>query len=193
MIEPEMAFYELEDNMRLAEEFLKYIIRYVLDHCREDLEFFNQFIEKSVLATLEHVAESDFGHITYTDAVERAEKIRQDLGVSRRVGQRSANRARALFVRRSFQETGDRHRLSESDQSLLHARQRRRQNRARHGRARAAGRRDHRRQPARRAPRRAAAAAARRGIGRKSLTGGISTCAATAPCPTPASASAWSA
>ena len=70
MIEPEMAFYEIEDNRRLAEEFLKYIIRYVLDHCREDLEFFNQFIEKSVLATLEHVAESDFGHITYTDAVQ---------------------------------------------------------------------------------------------------------------------------
>ena len=74
MIEPEMAFYELEDNMRLAEEFLKYIIRYVLEHCREDLEFFNQFIEKSVLATLEHVAESNFGTITYTDAIEQLKK-----------------------------------------------------------------------------------------------------------------------
>ena len=69
MIEPEMAFYELEDNMRLAEEFLKYIIRYVLEYSREDLEFFNQFIEKSVLATLERVAEANFGAITYTDAV----------------------------------------------------------------------------------------------------------------------------
>ena len=69
MIEPERAFYELEDNMRLAEDFLKYIIRYVLEHCRKDLEFFNQFIEKSVLATLEHVAESNFGTITYTDAI----------------------------------------------------------------------------------------------------------------------------
>jgi len=74
MIEPEMAFYELEDNMRLAEEFLKYTIRYVLDHCREDLEFFNQFIEKTVLATLEHVAQSDFGHITYSDAVDQLKK-----------------------------------------------------------------------------------------------------------------------
>jgi asparaginyl-tRNA synthetase len=74
MIEPEMAFYELEDNMRLAEEFLKYILRYVLDHCREDLEFFNQFIEKTVLATLEHVAQADFGHITYTDAVAELQK-----------------------------------------------------------------------------------------------------------------------
>jgi asparaginyl-tRNA synthetase len=69
MIEPEMAFYQLEDDMALAEEFLKYIIRYLLDHCREDLEFFNQFIEKSVLATLEHVAQSQFGHITYTEAI----------------------------------------------------------------------------------------------------------------------------
>jgi asparaginyl-tRNA synthetase len=74
MIEPEMAFYELKDNMRLAEEFLKFIIRYVLEHCREDLEFFNQFIEKSVLATLEHVAESDFGHITYTEAIAELKK-----------------------------------------------------------------------------------------------------------------------
>jgi asparaginyl-tRNA synthetase len=74
MVEPEMAFYQLEDNMRLAEEFLKYTIRHVLEHCREDLEFFNQFIEKSVLATLEHVAESDFGHMTYSDAVEELKK-----------------------------------------------------------------------------------------------------------------------
>ena len=74
MIEPEMAFYDLRDDMRLAEEFLKYIIRYVLDHCREDLAFFNQFIDKSVLATLEHVAESDFGHITYTEAVRELEQ-----------------------------------------------------------------------------------------------------------------------
>src|SRR3970040_717736 len=69
-----MAFYELADDMQLAEEFLKYTIRYVLDHCREDLEFFNQFIEKSVLATLEHVAESQFGHITYTDAIQELKK-----------------------------------------------------------------------------------------------------------------------
>src|SRR5918995_60281 len=70
MIEPEMAFYELEDNMALAEDFLKFTIRYVLDHCREDLDFFNERIEKTVLATLDHVAESNFGHITYTDAIE---------------------------------------------------------------------------------------------------------------------------
>ncbi len=74
MIEPEMAFYELQDNMALAEEFLKLIIRYVLEHCREDLEFFNERIEKTVLSTLEHVAESTFGHITYTDAIQELKK-----------------------------------------------------------------------------------------------------------------------
>ena len=74
MIEPEMAFYELEDNMALAEDFLKFTIRYVLDHCREDLDFFNERIEKTVLATLDHVAESNFGHITYTDAIEELRK-----------------------------------------------------------------------------------------------------------------------
>jgi asparaginyl-tRNA synthetase len=70
MIEPEMAFYELKDNMALAEEFLKFTIRYVLDQCREDLDFFNQHIEKSVLSTLEHVADSNFAHISYSDAIQ---------------------------------------------------------------------------------------------------------------------------
>src|SRR5215475_12582948 len=74
MIEPEMAFYELKDNMALAEEFLKFIIRYVLEHCHEDLEFFNERIEKTVLKTLEHVAESQFAHITYTDAIQELKK-----------------------------------------------------------------------------------------------------------------------
>lgn len=76
MIEPEMAFYDLEDNMRLAEEFLKFTIRYVLEHCREDLEFFKERVEKTVLGTLEHVAESTFAHLSYTDAV----KALQDAG-----------------------------------------------------------------------------------------------------------------
>jgi asparaginyl-tRNA synthetase len=74
MIEPEVAFYELEDNMRLAEDFLKFIIRFVLEHCREDLEFFNDRIERTVLATLEHVSESEFGHVTYTEAIEELKK-----------------------------------------------------------------------------------------------------------------------
>jgi asparaginyl-tRNA synthetase len=74
MIEPEMAFYELRDNMTLAEEFLKFTIGYVLEHCREDLEFFNERIEKTVLSTLEHVAQSMFAHITYSDAIQELKK-----------------------------------------------------------------------------------------------------------------------
>jgi asparaginyl-tRNA synthetase len=70
MIEPEMAFCDLDGNRQLAEEFLKYIIAYVLDNCAADLLFFNQRIDNTVLETLTHVAESDFEHITYTEAVD---------------------------------------------------------------------------------------------------------------------------
>jgi len=74
MIEPEMAFCDLADDMRLAEDFLKYIIQAVLDRCWDDLEFFNQRIDDTVLATLEHVATSPFEHITYTDAIHYLEQ-----------------------------------------------------------------------------------------------------------------------
>jgi asparaginyl-tRNA synthetase len=74
MIEPEMAFCDLDGNRQLAEEFLKYIIAYVLDNCRPDLEFFNKRIDNTVLATLEHVAASAFEHVTYTEAVSLLEK-----------------------------------------------------------------------------------------------------------------------
>ena len=69
MVEPEMAFCDLEGNMELAEEFLKYIIQHVLDHCASDLEFFNKRIDDTVLKTLEHVATSRFEHVTYGEAV----------------------------------------------------------------------------------------------------------------------------
>ncbi|MCS7026555.1 MAG: asparagine--tRNA ligase [Bryobacteraceae bacterium] len=69
MIEPEMAFCDLTGNMELAEEFLKYLITYVMDHCAADLEFFQQRYEPDLLATLEHVASSDFVRLPYTEAV----------------------------------------------------------------------------------------------------------------------------
>jgi asparaginyl-tRNA synthetase len=78
MIEPEMAFCDLDGNRALAEEFLKYIIAYVLDNCRADLEFFNKRIDDTVLSTLEHVASSDFEHITYTEAISILEKSGRD-------------------------------------------------------------------------------------------------------------------
>lgn len=69
MIEPEMAFYDLTDNMDLAEEFVKYLIRYALDFCHEDLEFLNNMIDKGLLERLKFVLENEFVRITYTEAV----------------------------------------------------------------------------------------------------------------------------
>ncbi len=74
MIEPEMAFCNLDDNRRLAEEFLKYVIASVMDQCMPDLEFFTKRIDPTVLATLENVATSDFEHLSYTEAVRILEK-----------------------------------------------------------------------------------------------------------------------
>ncbi len=73
MIEPEMAFYDLADDCRLAGEFLSYLIRDVLEHCAEDMAFFDQWIRKGLIASLEKVASSDFETMTYTEAVKALE------------------------------------------------------------------------------------------------------------------------
>jgi asparaginyl-tRNA synthetase len=69
MIEPEMAFYDLDDNMDLAEDFLKYLIRYALENCKDDLEFLNSMIDTNLLERLNFVVNNDFVRITYTEAV----------------------------------------------------------------------------------------------------------------------------
>jgi asparaginyl-tRNA synthetase len=74
MIEPEMAFADLKDNMELAEKYLKFIIQSVLKKCSADLEFFDNFVEKGLIARLQHVATSPFAHLTYTEAVEILKK-----------------------------------------------------------------------------------------------------------------------
>lgn len=74
MIEPEMAFADLEDNMLLAESMLKYIINYVLENAPEEMDFFNRFVDKGLIDRLKHVAESDFARVTYTKAIEILEK-----------------------------------------------------------------------------------------------------------------------
>lgn len=70
MIEPEMAFYDLRDNMDLAEDFLKYLIRYALDNCSDDLKFLNSMIDKGLLERLNFVVSSEFVRLTYTEAVD---------------------------------------------------------------------------------------------------------------------------
>ena len=70
MVEPEISFADLEDNMKLAEEMLTYVIKYVMNECPEEIEFFNKFVDKGLVDRLNHVANSDFARVSYTDAVE---------------------------------------------------------------------------------------------------------------------------
>ena len=75
MIEPEMAFADLNDYMDTAEEMIKYIIKFVLERCPDEINFFNSFVDKGLKERLEHVANSDFGRVTYTEAVEILKKV----------------------------------------------------------------------------------------------------------------------
>ncbi len=74
MIEPEIAFADLKDDMMLAESMLKFIIRYVMENAPEEMQFFNQFIDPGLIDRLNNVLENDFGHVTYTEAIEILEK-----------------------------------------------------------------------------------------------------------------------
>lgn len=74
MIEPEMAFFELEDDMDIAEEFVKYLLNWALEKCSGDMKFFDERVQKGLIETLTHVAKSDFVRISYTDAIKELEK-----------------------------------------------------------------------------------------------------------------------
>lgn len=74
MIEPEISFADLKDDMILAESMLKYIFRYVMENAPEEMNFFNSFVDKGLIQRLTHVMASDFGHVTYTEAIEILEK-----------------------------------------------------------------------------------------------------------------------
>lgn len=74
MIEPEMAFADLKDDMEVAEAMLKYVISYVMENAPEEMDFLNQFVDKGLKDRLNHVLNSEFGHVTYTEAVEILEK-----------------------------------------------------------------------------------------------------------------------
>ena len=66
MIEPEIAFADLNDDMNLAEDMIKYIIRFVMERCPDEMDFFNSFVDKGLTDRLRHVADSDFGRVSYT-------------------------------------------------------------------------------------------------------------------------------
>ena len=78
MIEPEIAFADLEDDMILAEQMIKYIINYVMENAQEELQFFNKFVDKGLLERLNHVVSSDFGRVTYTEAVKLLEEYNDE-------------------------------------------------------------------------------------------------------------------
>ena len=75
MIEPEICFADLKDDMDLAEDMLKFVVSYVLENCLEEMEFFNNFIDKTLLDRLNNIVNSEFGRISYTDAVKELEKV----------------------------------------------------------------------------------------------------------------------
>lgn len=76
MIEPEIAFADLNDNMELAESMVKYIIKYVMENAPEEMEFLNKFVDKGLIERLTHVANSDFGRVTYTEAIDILKEVK---------------------------------------------------------------------------------------------------------------------
>ena len=77
MMEPEIAFADLEDNMNLAEEMMKYVISYVMDEAKEEMEFFNKFIDNDLMDRLDNIVNSNFERITYTKAIEILEEAKK--------------------------------------------------------------------------------------------------------------------
>lgn len=96
MIEPEIAFADLEDDMELAEAMIKYVISYVMESCKSELEFLNKFVDKGLLERLHSVVSSDFARVTYTDAVKELEKYNRRVRLQSLLGLRPPDRARAL-------------------------------------------------------------------------------------------------
>lgn len=70
MIEPEMAFADLQDDMKLGQEFIQYLVKYTMEECAEDLELFSKFVDKNLMSTLENIVSNDFIRLSYTDAVD---------------------------------------------------------------------------------------------------------------------------
>ena len=76
MIEPEIAFADLADDMALASDMIKFVLRYVLEQCPQEMQFFNNFYDKGLLERLDNIITSDFAHVTYTEAIELLEKVK---------------------------------------------------------------------------------------------------------------------
>jgi aspartyl/asparaginyl-tRNA synthetase len=193
MIEPEIAFADLQDDADLAEDFLKSIFRTLLDERPDDMAFFDERIHKGAVARLEQFVEASFERMGLRGGGGAAPALGQAVRVPCGVGDRPAVRARAVADRGARRPAGGGDELPEGDQGFLHARQRRRTDGCGDGRAGARHRRDHRWVPARGAPGRARRPHPRGRPRPRVVRLGTATSAVTARCPTPASASASSA
>ncbi len=193
MIEPEIAFADLADNATLAEALLKHIFRTVLEERADDMAFFEERIEKGVIAKLQGIVDSEFVRMDYTEAIRVLEQAKQKFEFPVQWGIDLQSEHERYVSEKHAGKPVVADELPEGDQGVLHAPQRRRPDGRGDGRAGAGDRRDHRRQPARGAPRRARRPHGRRPAWTRSTTAGTATCAATARCRTPASASASSA
>ena len=158
MIEPEIAFANLADNAALAEALLKHIFKAVLSERPDDMAFFEERIEKGVIAKLQGIVDSDFVRMEYTEAIAILERAKQKFEFPVGWGIDLQSEHERYLTEAACAQARDPDELPEGDQGLLHARQRRRQDRCGDGRARTGHWRNHRRQPARgtaRRPRRA--------------------------------------
>ena len=78
MIEPEIAFADLQDDMDLARDMIQYVVGYLLEHCPDEMKFFNDFYDKGLLERLQTLVEADFAHVTYTEAISFWKSIRRN-------------------------------------------------------------------------------------------------------------------
>ena len=149
MIEPEMAFTDLNGNMDLAEEIVKYLIRDVREKCPEELGLFAKFVDKELLSRLDFVVDRPFQRISYTEAIELLKKSTEKFEFPVEYRLKSAVGARALADREAFQMSGHSFQLSQGNQAVLHAVERRQKNRYCDGPAGSGNWRDCRGKPAR--------------------------------------------
>ena len=155
MIEPEMAFADLEADMDLEEEMVKYIISAVLEEAPEEMQFLNSFVDKGLIERLTRVRDADFARVPYTEAIEILASSGAAFEYPVSWGVDLQTEHERYLTEKHFQQAGVRHGLSQGDQGVLHAHERRRQNRARRRPAGARHRRAVRRQPEGRAAGRA--------------------------------------
>ena len=149
MIEPEMAFADLNDYMDTAEAMIKSVVRHLLERCPDELAFFNQFYDKTLLERLSALADSEFARVSYTDAVAILEKNNDKFEYKVSWGVDLQTEHERFLTEQIYKKPGFCHRLPQGDQEFLHAAERRRKDGRGGGYAGAGGRRAVRRQPAR--------------------------------------------